>query len=81
MNQELLIYIGQGLLAVVAYFLVKTMDKLNAVSEKALKTETEVALLKQETSLKHEHLAEKIDNLNGSIKNLTEEIKLLNLKQ
>lgn len=67
-------------LAVISYFLTNTMSKLEAVIVKEAKNENDIALLKQETGLKHERLEEKLDELKDSIVLLTSEIKTLNQK-
>ena len=78
--EQLLIIIGGVLLTIVGYFLTKTMDKLTKTSEKTDKNTGDIALLKQETGLKHERLEEKLDDLKDVIVILTDEIKTLNKK-
>lgn len=63
------------LLTIIGYFLVQTMNKLNNTSEKADRTANDIALLKQETSLKHDRLEEKLDDLKNAIVGLTNELK------
>lgn len=68
------------LISVVGFFLIRTMNKLDTTSEKGIKNESDIALLKQETGLRHERLEEKMDELKDSIITLTVEIKTLNQK-
>lgn len=77
---EVLIGIIGILLGIVGYFLLNTMSKLEAVIVKEAKNQNDIALLKQETGLKHERLEEKLDELKDSIVLLTSEIKTLNQK-
>ncbi len=78
---EILIAIIGGCLTVIAYFLTNTMSKLESIIVKEAKNENDIALLKQETGLKHERLEEKLDELKDSIVLLTSEIKTLNQRQ
>jgi len=74
----LILGINGVLLSIIGYFLVQTMNKLNSTSDKAEKTSNDVALLKQETFLKHERLEEKLDELKDAIVGLTNELKAKN---
>lgn len=80
MNKELLLIIGGLIISIISYFLKKTMSKLDMTSEKTDKNAGDIALLKQETGLKHERLEEKLDDLKDVIVILTNEIKTLNKK-
>ncbi len=77
-TEQLLLIIGGILISIVGYFLIKTMDKLTTTTDKTDKNVGDIALLKQETSLKHERLEEKLDDLKDVIVILTDEIKTLN---
>ncbi len=68
------------LILVISYFLTQTMKELKDTTKQSSKNENDIALLKQETDLKHVRLEEKIDDLKDSIIDLTEEIKILNKK-
>lgn len=78
MTQDILLGVNGLLIAIVGYFLVQTMNKLTTTTDKADRACNDIALLKQETSLKHERLEEKLDDLKDSIVILTGEIKTLN---
>lgn len=79
-TEQILLLVNGTLLSIVGYFLIRTMSKLDTTAEKADKTSNDVALLKQETGLKHERLEEKLDDLKDVIVTLTHEIKVLNSK-
>lgn len=66
------------LIMVISYFLIQTMKELKDTTKQSCKNENDIALLKQNTDLKHARLEEKIDDLKDSIVNLTDEIKILN---
>ena len=66
------------LILIISYFLIQTMKELKDTTKLSSKNEGDIALLKQETNLKHNRLEEKLDDLKDSIIDLTEEIKILN---
>lgn len=85
--EQVLLSLNGGLVLIVGYFLVKTMNKLDNTSDKADKAATDIILLKQstesalvlhkqETVFQNERLEEKMDELKDSIVELTAEIKL-----
>ena len=75
MTDTIILGVNGVLLTIIGYFLVQTMNKLNNTSEKTDRTANDVALLKQETSLKHDRLEEKLDDLKNAIVGLTNELK------
>jgi len=77
-TEQLLILIGGLLTSVLGYFLIKTMDELKATTKQCNENTNSIALLKQETGLKHERLEEKLDELKDSIQDLTAELKTYN---
>ena len=77
---DILVLLISGLISIIVYFLTKTMNKLDETATKTDINSGSIALLKQETSLKHERLEEKLDELKDVIVDLTTEIKTLNKK-
>lgn len=77
MTHEIILTI---LISVCGYFLIKTMGDLAANILETSKNKTDIALLKQETTLKHDRLEEKLDELKESIQTLTVVIKEFNSK-
>lgn len=77
---DILVLLIGGLVTIVVYFLTKTMNKLDETATKTDVNSGAIALLKQETGLKHERLEEKLDELKDVIVDLTAEIKTLNKK-
>lgn len=79
-TQGILLLIVSILLAICSFFLIRTMSSLDTNIVKTTKNETDIALLKQETTLKHERLEEKLDELKESIQDLTLVMKEFNAK-
>lgn len=77
---DILVLLIGGLVTIIGYFLTKTMNKLDETAVKTDINSGAIALLKQETSLKHDRLEEKLDDLKDVIVELTDEIKTLNKK-
>ena len=71
-------YILGSLMAIVGYFLKTTMDDLKKVKEVAYEAKSDLQLLKNDHINKYEHLTEKFDALNDSVRDLIKEIKELN---
>ncbi len=63
------------LLSVIAFFLVRTMNKADRTYELATKNATDIALLKQREEMNKEHFDEKLDALQKSISEIKELIK------
>lgn len=75
---DLLTFIGGIMLAIIGYFLKKTMDDLKDVKIMAYSTKNELDILKNDHINKHNNLTEKFDELKTSVQDLTKEIKELN---
>jgi cell division protein FtsB len=71
-------YILGSLVGLVCYFLKSTIDDLKRVKETAYETKNKLAVLENDYLNKHNALSEKFDALCDSVKDLTNEIKLLN---
>lgn len=72
-------------MAIVGWFLIQTMGKLNTTEKQSISNKTDIALLKQETNFKHNRLEEKLDELKdsntelkNSIVDLTQEFREFN---
>lgn len=76
MNLETII-LG-AMVSVIGYFLKTTMDDLKKVKEVSYETKSKLAVLENDYINKHTALTEKFDLLCESVKDLTNEIKLLN---
>ena len=75
---ELLTIIGGIMLAIIGYFLKKTMDDLRDVKILSFDTKNQLDILKNDHLNKHANLTEKFDELKTSVQDLTKEIKELN---
>lgn len=80
MTMELLTTIGGIMLTIIGFFLKRTMDELKEVKVTAYKTRTKVEVIEKDYINKVENLNEKFDMLYDAVKELTLEIKNLNLK-
>lgn len=67
-----------ALISIIGYFLKATMDDLKKVKEISYETKNKLAVLENDYINKHTALTEKFDDLCDSVKDLTNEIKLLN---
>jgi hypothetical protein len=72
---EIIGIVGGSLLAVVSYFLKRTMDEIKEIKDIAIGTKSRVDVLESENLLKIQYLNEKFDNLSSTMKDLTTEIK------
>jgi hypothetical protein len=75
---DLLVLIGGIMLATISYFLKKTMEELKEVKNVSSTTREKLLVLESDSKLRNEHLTDKFDVLNASMKDLTNEIKSLN---
>jgi superfamily I DNA and RNA helicase len=75
-----LLFIGGLLIAIIGYFLRKTMDDLAEVERLSNRTKSELDVLQNDHINKHSHLSDKFDDLKDSIVILTKEIKELTSK-
>jgi hypothetical protein len=74
---EIIGIVGGCMLAVVSYFLKRTMDEIKEIKDLAVGTKSRVEVLESESLLKNQYLNEKFDNLSATMKDLTQEIKSL----
>lgn len=72
---EIQYWLGGLMVGIISYFLKQTMDELKNVKTMAEDNKTRIVLLESN----HTHLTDKFDQLFDSIKELTKEIKYLNL--
>jgi flagellar capping protein FliD len=77
---ELLTGIGGLMLAVIGYFLKRTMEELKEVKEVAYSTSTKVKVLENDYVNKVQQLNDKFDLLAESLKELNKNIQKLNDK-
>lgn len=66
------------LLAVISYFLKKTMDDLKETSKLSVENKSEISILKTDYKNKIDFFTEKFDELKITISELIKEIKELN---
>lgn len=78
MQMEILTMIGGIMLAIIGYFLKRTMDELKEVKTMSYDNRTQIELLKNDYTNKIEHLTEKFDELKHTMSELIKEIKELN---
>ena len=74
------IFLGGVIISIIGYFLRKTMDEQKETQTLAIKTKSELDVLKNDHDNKHIHLTDKFDDLKESIVTLTKEIKELTAK-
>lgn len=77
---ELLTIIGGIMLAIIGFFLRKTMEDLKEVKILGFDTKNQLDILKNDHQNKHANITEKFDELKTSVQDLTKEIKELNKK-
>ena len=87
MNEEIVYFIGTIVISVLGYFLKGTMDDvkfmkkdIERVKTDNVKQQGEINMLRQDNSSKFETLDDKIDELKETLKELTKEIKALNIE-
>lgn len=74
------IFFGSIIVAIIGYFLRKTMDKQEEIDKATILIRKDLDVLKKDHDNKHEYLTEKFDDLKDSIVLLTNEIKQLTAK-
>lgn len=79
-TMTLLTGIGGIMLAVIGFFLKKTMEELKEVKILANTTSTKLEVLQKDHDLQIQYLGERFDALYEAVKDLTKEIKELNQK-
>lgn len=70
--------VGAILVAVIAYFLKKTMDDLKETAKLSVENKSEISILKTDYKNKIDFFTEKFDELKTTISELIKEIKELN---
>lgn len=70
--------VGAILVAVIAYFLKKTMDDLKETAKMSVENKSEISILKTDYKNKIDFFTEKFDELKVTISELIKEIKELN---
>lgn len=74
------VFLGGIIVAIIGYFLRKTMEKLEETEKACIIIRKDLDVLKKDHDNKHEYLTEKFDDLKDSIVVLTNEIKQLTAK-
>ena len=75
---EILTLIGGAMLAIIGYFLRKTMDELKEVKSMSYDNKTQIDILKIDYKIRFDNLTEKFDELKLTMTDLIKEIKELN---
>lgn len=75
---SVLTFIGGLMIAIIGFFLKRTMDELKEVKILAADTSTKLEVMKKGHDLQLEFLSDKFDDLEDAMKDLTKEIKELN---
>jgi hypothetical protein len=78
MEMQLLTFIGGIMLAVISYFLKRTMDDLKDVKQMAYENKNQIDVLKVDYKNKIDNLTDKFDELKLTMNELIKEIKELN---
>jgi len=78
MQMEILTLIGGAMLAIIGYFLRKTMDELKEVKSMTYDNKTQIDILKIDYKIRFDNLTEKFDELKLTMTDLIKEIKELN---
>jgi hypothetical protein len=74
---ELIGIVSGCMIAIISYFLKRTMDEIKEVKDVSYGTKSRVDVLESKSILENQHLNEKFDNLSTTMKDLTAEIKSL----
>lgn len=78
MEAQIINFIGGAMLAVITYFLKKTMADLTKMKEITNDNKTQIEILKVDYKNKIDHLSDKFDELKVTMSELIKEIKELN---
>jgi predicted nucleic acid-binding Zn-ribbon protein len=70
-------FLGSIIVTIMGYFLKQAMNELKETKDLAIRTKSELDVLKNDHTNKHESMTEKFDDLKDSIITLTKEIKEL----
>jgi hypothetical protein len=74
---EIIGIVGGSMIAIISYFLKRTMDEIKEIKDMSLGTKSKVEILESQSILQIKYLNEKFDNLSNNMKDLTTEIKSL----
>lgn len=87
MNEQVIYFIGSVVISILGYFLKGTMDDvkfmkkdIERIKTDNVKQQGEINMLRQDHLSKFENLDDKIDELKESLRELTKEIKTLNIE-
>jgi uncharacterized membrane protein YgaE (UPF0421/DUF939 family) len=64
--------------ALISYFLKRTMDQVDKTTSKVYQTANELRMLERTFELKHDNLGKQMEKLTESLNKLTDKIDLLN---
>lgn len=78
MEMQILTFIGGVMLAIISYFLKRTMDDLREVKQMSYDNKSQIDMLKVDYKNKIDNLTEKFDELKLTMSELIKEIKELN---
>jgi len=73
---EILTFVGGLMVSIIGYFLKRTMDELKEVKQVTFKNQTKIEVMETRFA----NIDEKMDDLKEVIKELTQEIKALNIR-
>jgi len=68
------------IISIISFFLKRTFDDIKTLQQQNIQQEKELELLKLDSLNKYNRLEEKFDELYSAVKDLTKEIKSLNLQ-
>lgn len=72
---EILLSVNGILVAVVAFFLMRTMSKLDVTHDMAQANKMDIALLKERHTLEINHIDEKLDDIKGTLSEIKSGMK------
>lgn len=72
---EVFLWIIGILVSIVAFFLMRTMSKLDLTHDLAMQNKMDLALLKKESDLNYSHISEKLDDIKTSIEEVKQSVK------
>lgn len=75
---QILTFIGGVMIAIIGYFLKRTMDELKEVKQMSYDNRSQIDILKIDYKNKYDNLSEKFDELKLTMVELIKEIKELN---
>lgn len=73
---EILTFVGGLMVSIIGYFLKRTMDELKEVKQITYKNQTRIEVMETRFT----NIDEKMDDLKDAVKELTQEIKALNIR-